>query len=214
MNGDGCGDLLVGDPLATPPGFEGLAELFLGQAPFPDTAPAWVAGGQPGEGWARAVAFCGDVNGDGFDDVLVGAPFRTSAFNAEGRAALYSGSAAGLSPSPSWSALGGASAAELGGAVASAGDVNGDGYGDVVLGAPGADEARVYVGRAAPPPLILQRSLHGAERGFADSTSSGGAAFLVFPNAGGGTSRAPRQVRADGRTPIARTRSAIRSPMG
>ena len=43
-----------------------------------------------------------DVNGDGFDDVIVGEPLYSSAFEGEGRVLVYLGSSAGPAPAPAW----------------------------------------------------------------------------------------------------------------
>src|SRR5688572_13998891 len=99
--------------------------------------PAWsFAGSQPGAHLGHSVGSAGDVNGDGYDDVLVGAP---GIGNGEGTAYLFLGSSAGLAFSPAWQQEGGQLHAHFGFSVASAGDVNGDGYGDVLVGAPGGD---------------------------------------------------------------------------
>jgi hypothetical protein len=72
------------------------------------------------------------VNGDGFADVIVGAPFYDSGSNGEGAAFLFPGSAAGVvghyPGDPGTTQLeGDHAAAAFGLSVASAGDVNGDG---------------------------------------------------------------------------------------
>jgi FG-GAP repeat/PKD domain/CARDB len=84
----------------------------------------------------------GDFNGDGFDDVVVGAP----GFDApgglfdEGAAYVFLGSANGVignNPATANAAIVGTNAdAEFGTSVDSAGDVNGDGYDDIIVGAP------------------------------------------------------------------------------
>jgi hypothetical protein len=82
------------------------------------------------------------VNGDGFSDVIIGAPGVNYGSSAEGAAFVWAGSAAGLGPdgflgNHDWSAEGNQAEALLGTAVATAGDVNRDGFSDVVVGAPG-----------------------------------------------------------------------------
>lgn len=110
-------------------------------------APTWYAEGLDfGGRFGACVAAAGDVNGDGFSDLLVGAP--SAGALGEGRAFLYLGSAAGVTPSPSWSVEGGVAGAHLGTSVAPAGDVNGDGFGDVVIGAPGFQEGPPNEGEA------------------------------------------------------------------
>lgn len=139
VNGDGYSDVIVGAPLASK-GIDGEGEvhLFLGSPHGPSMRPEWSAqGGQRGAQLGCAVATSGDVNGDGFDDVIAGAPYWSGEHTHEGRAVLYLGSSAGLSKAPAWSAQGGKDHAFFGTSVTRAGDVNGDGYDDVSIGAPG-----------------------------------------------------------------------------
>ncbi|MDP6658429.1 MAG: integrin alpha [Candidatus Poseidoniia archaeon] len=85
--------------------------------------------------FGRSVASAGDVNGDGYADVIVGAYGNDGAGSLAGEAYVYHGSASGLSATPDWSDQGEAAYDYFGWSVASAGDVNGDGYADVVVGA-------------------------------------------------------------------------------
>ena len=90
------------------------------------------------------------MNGDGYADVIVGASYYDNGQTDEGRAYVYHGSAAGLSATAAWTAESDQAGAYFGGSVATAGDVNGDGYSDVIVGASSydngeADEGRAYV---------------------------------------------------------------------
>src|SRR5829696_4439979 len=84
-----------------------------------------------------SVALAGDVDRDGYADVLVGD-------SKAGRSFLFCGSANGPLRYPSWTVTGGQSNAAFGALVAPAGDVNNDGFADVIVTAPGAGGA-VYV---------------------------------------------------------------------
>jgi hypothetical protein len=75
-----------------------------------------------------------DFDGDGLSDVVVGAPYAMS--NA-GRVALYFGSRSDIAIAPDV-VLAGEASSSFGLVVASAGDINGDGIADLVVGAPGA----------------------------------------------------------------------------
>ena len=100
--------------------------------------PAWSSYGDPqeGAGFGFAVASAGDVNQDGFDDVVVGAPGYDTANTDAGKAYLFLGSPNGLSTTPAWTSSGDNQAdAVFGYKVASAGDVNNDGFDDVIVGA-------------------------------------------------------------------------------
>lgn len=144
VNGDGYADVLVGAP-----GFDGIGEdegrayLFLGSATGLSASPAWSASGEMGAEFGASVAAAGDVNGDGYDDVIVGSP---GYFYSEGAAFVYYGSSAGLGTSPDWwTSPPDYSGGRFGEAVASAGDVNGDGYSDIIIGAPWSN---VFLGKA------------------------------------------------------------------
>jgi len=164
VNGDGYADILVGAP-----GYDnggtivklpfGRAFLHLGSPAGPAGQPDWQSAG--GSGFGYSVASAGDVDGDGLDDVIVGAPGATvNDRTGQGAAFLFLGSKQGLSPQPSWAFAGELAGARLGFSVAGAGDVNGDGRSDVIVGAPEHSSRRLkggkvylFLGQAGRTPL-------------------------------------------------------------
>jgi len=107
--------------------------------------PDWsVYGDQSGSQYGESVRSAGDVNGDGYDDAIVGAwQYDNGAYDKSGRAYLYYGSATGLSLTPDWEASPPVLNANgfFGGMAASAGDVNGDEYDDVMISMVNYDNA-------------------------------------------------------------------------
>jgi hypothetical protein len=107
------------------------------------TMPNWTAeGDQDGAYFGFAVGTAGDVNGDGFSDVIVGAAFYDIGVIDQGRAFVYHGAAVGLSSTADWTAEGDQNT-YFGYSVATAGDANGDGYSDVIVGPAGAGSGEV-----------------------------------------------------------------------
>jgi hypothetical protein len=155
VNGDGYGDILVGAPgYANGQAEEGAAFVWygsiygLGSSGDPTTA-AWKAEGDQAQAYfGNAVASAGDVNGDGYGDVIVGADGYDNGQSNEGRAFVYHGSATGLSLSPAWTAESDQAGAAFGTSVGSAGDVTGDGYSDVIVGSDKFDNGELDEGRA------------------------------------------------------------------
>jgi hypothetical protein len=96
---------------------------------------------EDGLGWA--VAGAGDVDGDGLDDVLVGAPFA-----GPGEASLHLGADLSGGDAGGTTYVGVADDDQVGFALDGAGDIDGDGYGDLVLGAPGETTSGVEAGAA------------------------------------------------------------------
>jgi hypothetical protein len=90
------------------------------------------------------VGGAGDVDGDGLADVLLGAPYATN-----GEAWLYAGSSSRATLATLAATLEGeARGDEAGESVAGGGDVDGDGYDDVLVGAPGADTTVASCGKS------------------------------------------------------------------
>ncbi len=147
LDGDGYDDLIVAsrwysDTLSK----EGSVLVFYGSqyglSAMPDVM---LVGGQAGATLGNDVAAGGDVNGDGYDDLLAGAPLYNYEETDEGAVFLYFGGPQGLDSTADWTAYGPEAGAWFGAAVTWAGDANKDGYDDLVVGAPG-DRYRVLSG--------------------------------------------------------------------
>jgi hypothetical protein len=156
VNGDGFADLVIGAWGNDEQG--GKAYVYHGSPAGLEDTPAWSRAGDDGEQFGYSVSTAGDVNGDGYDDLVVGAPYNGS--TDRGAASVYLGSPAGLTTGlPDWYALGEIDWDHFGWSVATAGDVNGDGYDDMVVGAPGSDCGssfdcgKVYVFHGGPAGL-------------------------------------------------------------
>jgi hypothetical protein len=154
VNGDGYDDVIVGDPnYGNPSGFVGRAFVYLGSASGLSITPAWSFGNDdsPVAGLGFSVASAGDVDGDGYDDILVGHPDYYGVAPHEGRAFLFRGSPNGPSLLPDWVIYGSVAETYVGLSLASAGDVNGDGYSDVIIGQVRDDVTgpAVYLGSSA-----------------------------------------------------------------
>ena len=142
VNGDGYADVIIGAW-----GYDHVFGYF-GSASGLSNTPNWTAVGDQSGSRFGTVSTAGDVNGDGYADVIVGADRYTGANFQEGRAFVYYGSASGPSTTPNWTVSGGQWGAWLGHGVSTAGDVNGDGYGDVIVGAQAYDNDQTNEGRA------------------------------------------------------------------
>jgi hypothetical protein len=139
VNGDGYADLAVGAPEAD--SGRGRVDVFYGgPSGIASTPSATLRGAAPQDGFGSAVACAGDVNGDGYGDLIVGAPRAEVALQRyAGRATVYLGGASGLSATAQATIEGTATGDAVGTSVAGASDVNGDGFADVVIGVPSLD---------------------------------------------------------------------------
>lgn len=145
VNGDGYGDVVVGWGEADDDGdgagrvgtCTGTASVFLGGPAGLSTTPQRVLGEtEPGACVGGGVAGAGDVNGDGYADVLVAATTASPrGRELAGIVRVYYGGSTGIAAAPQWEQEGTRARESLGRAVAGAGDVNGDGFGDVAVGA-------------------------------------------------------------------------------
>ncbi len=165
VNSDGYADVIVGGPSYDNDQLnEGRAFVYRGSTSGLSTTPNWTAESDQAAGFGTSVGTVGDVNGDGYGDVIVGAYAYDNGQQDEGRAFVYHGSASELSTTPNWTAEGDQAFAHFS-SVGAAGDVNGDGLADAIVGASGYDNGQEAEGAAFV--------YHGSDLIFADSFETG-----------------------------------------
>ncbi|MBO2012480.1 FG-GAP-like repeat-containing protein [Hymenobacter negativus] len=151
VNGDGLTDVLLGAP---GDGTSGSVYLFLGSTSLSGTSTqaAVFSTAEPGESFGQAVSGAGDLNGDGYADFVVGAPAYAGN---KGRVYVSLGAAVLSTISNMPQILDGATAGDKFGSSLSGGDANGDGYGDVLVGAPlyASNTGRAYAYYGSPAAL-------------------------------------------------------------
>lgn len=137
VNGDGYQDIVVGAPTYTNgQKDEGAAFVFLGTALGLKIAPvAVLEGNQDNARMGTAVSSTGNSDGDGFSDIAVGAPFYDNGETDEGAVFIFKGVQNGINPVAAQVIEGAVNEVHCGSALAPAGDVNGDGFGDLIVGA-------------------------------------------------------------------------------
>jgi len=118
---------------------------FLPDVPL-NNADASFWGESTGDYSGCSIASGGDVNGDGFDDILIGANENKESGNKAGQVYLIFGQEEGWIPDSNLADVASASftgerySHQAGASVAFAGDVNNDGFDDILIGAPYYDK--------------------------------------------------------------------------
>jgi hypothetical protein len=153
LDGDGFDDVAVGSERFDSSGVSdaGGVRVYRGGSGGIDVTPAYTLYASdvfPGQFFGTAVARAGDVNADGYADLVVGAPTKSITDTVDGAVYVYYGGAstpteqiiASDAPAPSMA---------FGTAVAGAGDVDADGFDDVIVGAylDGGTRSEAYVYR-------------------------------------------------------------------
>ena len=159
VNADGLNDFLIAAPSNDESGTDaGQVYLLFGattgwsmDTPL-SSADASVLGEQPGDLAGTAIAGGGDVNGDGYDDLLIGAPFNDDTATDAGKAYLLYGAASGWEMDVSLehadaSFLGDAANDWAGLSTALSSDINCDGFDDLFIGAPVSGEQAPMAGQ-------------------------------------------------------------------
>jgi len=178
VNGDGFADVIIGAP-GSDVGGDRTGQVYVYSGIDGSTLYTFT-GTQARDCLGLSVSGAGDVNNDGFADIIVGAPQAWGAANPEvgpGYAYVYSG----LDGSVLYALIGEATGDHFGRSVSSAGDVNNDGYADLIVGAQGYDagggnftgRAYGFYGGSGPFPATIAA-------GTANSIFTGYSAYSTF----------------------------------
>jgi hypothetical protein len=139
IKNDGKYSLAVGapyynDPIDGDPYYIGKVYIYYGTSSSIDTtAGRTYTGTETGMNLGLSIADAGNVNGDDYGDFILGVPGYSSG---TGEVFIYHGSSTGLPSSANRTLTGPQSGCRFGHCVASAGNVNGDSYKDIIIGAP------------------------------------------------------------------------------
>ena len=189
VDGDGIGDVLVGAEGVDDEGSAaGAAYLFLGALTgglsTATDADASLNGEERGDAAGVSVSGAGDTDGDGYDDLLIGAPKADyGAARDAGAAYVVLGPVSGiLSLSSADAAIYGAVKSDgAGTSVSGAGDTDGDGRGDLLIGAPYADGGGADAGAAylVLGPVAGELTVSSANATWDGGAASDGAGYAV-----------------------------------
>jgi hypothetical protein len=126
-----------------------------------------------GDEFGFSVSTAGDVNGDGYSDIIIGAWKNDAGGTLAGKAYIYFGGTT-MDNVPDVTLTGETHYSQFGNSVNTAGDVNGDGYGDVIVGAYNICRAYIYFGGSAMdniPDVTMYGEAAGDEFGCSVSTA-------------------------------------------
>ena len=161
LDGDGREDLAVGAPYADNTGADaGRVYIFLGADPLPGAADIVLDGPQPGGRFGWSIAGLGDFDGDGRDDLAVGAPYTSNTHLQGGAVYVYLGGSGGVPTTPDLVLPSHRAYEHLGWSVAGPGAFLGGGVATLAAGAPSHDTASstiagavyIYRGSSVPNP--------------------------------------------------------------
>ncbi len=218
VNGDGIDDLIIGAFRADPNGSDsGQSYVVFGSSSgFSSSFNLSTLNGSNGfiinginlnDSSGRSVSSAGDINGDGIDDLIIGALSADPNGNDSGQSYVVFGSSSGFSSSLNLSTLNGNNGFIINGintgdqsgrSVSSAGDINGDGIDDLIIGARGADPN----GSGSGQSYVVFGSSSGFSSSLNLSTLNGSNGFIIngintFDNSGYSVSNAG-DINGDG----------------